>query len=373
MATIHLLTRIEFGAGAVGLLGESLAQLGVAKPLLVTDPGIRDCGILERVLAALPAAVQPAVFDETPENPTEAAAARGAARYAAEGCDGIVGLGGGSAMDQAKAIALLATNPGPLEQYAVYRAGPFPALRALAKLALVPTTAGTGAEVSRVTVIAFESGRKAAIGCPFGSIGAAIVDPALTLGLPRGLTAATGMDAVSHCVETFCSVRDNPPADAIALDGLERLVRHIERVLADGADLAARSEMMMGAMEGALAFQKGLGAVHALSHQLGALHLHHGTLNAVLLPHVLAYNSGHLGEKRARLARALGLGAGADLPQYFSDLNRRIGMPAGLGAMGVPRARLGELAASALEDGSHPTNPRPMQHADYERVLQAAF
>jgi alcohol dehydrogenase class IV len=186
------------------------------------------------------------------------------------------------------------------------------------------------------------------------------------------MTAATGMDALSHCVETFCSPAVNPPADAIALDGLQRLYAHIERAADDGSDREARWNMMMGAVEGAICFQKGMGAVHSISHSLGALGHHHGTLNAIMLPHVLAYNTAALAEKMPRMREAMGMPAGADLPGAFVGLNRRLGLPAGLRALGVEESVFPAIAAASLLDNAHRTNPRALDGGDYMALLNAA-
>jgi hypothetical protein len=373
MAMIAYLTKVQFDFGALGLLANELALAGVKHPLVVTDQGVVRAGILEKVKACLPANMPVAVFDETPENPTEAAAERGAEAYRANGCDGIIGLGGGSAMDEAKAVAILAHNPGPLEAYSFPKAGYTPPIRTLGSLIMIPTTAGTGSEVGRASVLIFKNGRKTLIACPPNSVTAAILDPELTFDLPPGLTAATGMDAISHCVETFCSPRVNPPADAIALDGLARAAPHLERAVADGHDREARWQMLMAAMEGAMAFQKGLGAVHALAHPLGELHLHHGTLNAILMPHVLAFNASHLGPKMQRLREALRLSPGVELPDFFTSLNRGLGLPSGLAELGVTASQIPLVARQAMEDSAHGTNPRPMQVEDYEKILTAAL
>jgi 4-hydroxybutyrate dehydrogenase len=360
-------TKVQFDFGAVRLLGAELSLAKVRKPLVVADPGVVRAGLVARL--GLP---DPVVFDGVEPNPTEAGAVEGARLYKDAGCDGVIGLGGGSSMDQAKAIAVLATNPPPLEAYAFHKAGVTPPSTPTAPLFLVPTTAGTGSEVARAAVLVFNSGKKSLVFMPAGSTRCAILDPELTLGLPPGVTAATGMDAMAHCVETFCSPAINPPADAIARDGLRRLARHIERAVADGNDREARWNMMMGAMEGALAFQKGMGAVHALSHPLGELGLHHGTLNAVLMPHVLRWNAPALTEKFAVMQDMLGIGAG-DVPAFFSALNERLGLPANLRALGVPAEALPHVAAAAMADSSHPTNPVPMTTAHYREVLQAAW
>lgn len=373
MTLINYNTKVQFDFGALALLADEMKLAGASRPLVVTDQGVAAAGLLERLLAALPPGARPAVFDRMPANPTEAAAEEGYAAWKAADCDSVIGLGGGSAMDGAKAVAVLTTNEGPLERYAFYNIGMGFPPRPPVPLFVVPTTAGTGSEVARSAVLVFRSGRKSLLFTTPGSVRCAILDPELTLGLPPAITAATGMDALAHCVETFCSPRVNPPADAIALDGMKRAARHLERAVRDGSDRDARWNMMMAATEGALAFQKGMGAVHALSHPLGALGLHHGTLNAVLMPHVLACNAGALAEKLPAMREALGIAAGADVPEWFARLNERLGMPSGLAQMGVPRGRLDEFAREATGDSSHPSNPRSMQPADYRNVLEAAM
>jgi alcohol dehydrogenase class IV len=220
-------------------------------------------------------------------------------------------------------------------------------------------------------VVIFRNGIKAGVGCPT-VVKAAICDPELTLSLPRYMTAASGMDALSHCVETFCSPAVNPPADAIAIDGLKRLFAHIERAADDGSDRDARWNMMMGAVEGAICFQKGMGGVHSLSHSLGALGHHHGTLNAIMLPHVLAYNAGCLTAKMPVMREAMGLPAGVDLPAAFAALNRRLGLPAGLRALGIEESVFPAIAAASLLDNAHKTNPRALTREDYMALLNAA-
>jgi alcohol dehydrogenase class IV len=294
-------------------------------------------------------------------------------RYKGEGCDGLIGFGGGSPIDLAKAVSILATHEGPLARYAAIDGGIPLITPAVAPVIAIPTTAGTGSEVGRAALMNLEDGRKVGIISPHLIPKRAICEPDLTLGLPPKLTAATGMDALSHCVETFLSPRFNPPADAIALDGAGRITRNLEKAVAIGSDREARSELMMGALQGGMCFQKGLGAVHGLSHALGSLKdppLHHGTLNAVLLPPVLRFNAGSADDKYRQLALAMGLPADADLAAYFDELNARIGMPKTLGEMGVPEAVLPAMADKAERDHSTPTNPRPVTAADYLRIMQ---
>jgi 4-hydroxybutyrate dehydrogenase len=372
VALMQFLTDVHFGHGERARLPALLDGWGVRRPLFVTDRGVQAAGVFDLAREALPPPAPGQVFADTPPNPTEAAAAAGAARYRALGCDGIVGIGGGAALDLAKAIAILATHPGPLWRYCNRHPRPDP-VQAPPPLCLLPTTAGTGSEVGRSAVIVFDNGIKAGIRCP-SIVRAAICDPELTLKLPPGITASTGMDALAHCIETYCSAAVNPPADAIALDGMRRIFGHLERAVADGSDRQARWEMMMGSLEGAIAFQKGLGAVHALSHPLGALGFHHGTLNAILLPHVLRANAQALGPaKQAQIVAAAGWPAGTDPAEGLAALRARLPLPARLREIGVAAGSLEGVAAAALEDNAHKSNPVALSRADYAQILSAAY
>jgi 4-hydroxybutyrate dehydrogenase len=270
-----------------------------AAPLVVTDAGVRAAGVLRPALAAL-GDLPHAVFDQTPSNPTEAAVRAAVACTSAEGCDGLIAVGGGSSIDLAKGVAIAATHEGPLKTYATIEGGS-PRSPTRAPLIAVPTTAGTGSEVARGAIVIVDDGRKLGFHSWHLVPKAALLDPELTLGLPPMLTAATGMDAIAHCMETFMAPAVNPPADGIALDGLARGWAHIERATRDGSDRDARWNMMSASMQGAMAFQKGLGCVHSLSHSLGGVNprLHHGTLNAMFLPAVVRFNAGGRASRRS--------------------------------------------------------------------------
>jgi alcohol dehydrogenase class IV len=370
MPPITYLTTVEFGAGSLSTLPDQLTAIGVARPLIVSDHGLAATGLAQRIARLCPAGSP--VFLDVPANPTESASRAALAVYQAHQCDGICAVGGGSPIDLAKCVALLAGHTGPFESYAAIYGGLSRITSAIAPVVAIPTTAGTGSEVGRAALITLDDGRKLGFISPHLIPRRAVCDPELTIGLPPFLTAATGLDALSHCVETYLSPRFNPPAEAIALDGAGRIWRNIDAAYASGGDLQARTEMMMGALEGGLTFQKGLGAVHAISHALGGLRepsLHHGTLNAILLPPVLRFNAPHVGDKMRRLNAAMDLPAEADLASEIETLNHRLKIPKGLKTLGVPTDALPWVIERALEDHSHATNPRPVTREDYARLL----
>ncbi len=375
MATITYLTQIEFEHGALAETEKLARGLGITAPLIVTDKGIAAAGLLDAVKDALKGFGDLDVFDDTPSNPTEAAALAALDVFRRANCDGLIAVGGGSPIDLAKAVALLATHDGPLARYAAIEGG-VSLIGTVAPVIAVPTTAGTGSEVGRAALITLEDGRKLGFISPNLIPRIAVCDPDLTLGLPSRLTAATGLDAISHCVETYLSPRINPVAEAIALDGLERAVGHIRKAVADGSDRTARWQMMMAALQGGLTFQKGLGAIHALSHPLGGLKrvsLHHGTLNAILLPFVLDWNEPACAEKYAAIRARLNVPADMRLSRFFADLNADLGLPATLAEIGVLRSDLEPVAEAAVKDHSSATNPRPCTAADYLTLLEAAL
>lgn len=376
MAVISYLTKVQFDSGALEELRGELRALGISRPMIATDRGIIAAGLMDGLRDALGSLPGERLYADTPPNPTEAAVDAAVEQYRLGGCDGIVAFGGGSPIDLAKAVALKATHPGDLIEYAAYDGGSDRITASAAPVIAVPTTSGTGSEVGRATVIVMKDGHKRAIVSPFLIPRVAICDPLLTVGLPRQITAGAGMDAIAHCVETFLSPRINPPADAIALDGLARGVAWIGKACADGTNVEARWQMMMASLEGGLAFQKGLGAVHALSHSLGTLRsptLHHGTLNAVLLPSVLWFNAGSVGEKYRAIRHTLGLAADMCLARWFTVFVQGLGLPTTLREMGVSRDVLPRMAGMAVDDFSARSNPRPAGEEDYLRMLEAAF
>lgn len=375
MALIQYLTQINIEFGARKLLAAECERVGIEKPLIVTDAGVRAAGVLAMVEEALPASLRGPVYDGTPPNPTEAAVRAATALFTAHGCDGLIAVGGGSSLDCAKGVAIAARHPGPLSTYATIEGGSPKISEAAVPLLAVPTTAGTGSEVARGAILIVDDGRKLGFHSWHLLPRGAVCDPELTLGLPSLLTAATGMDAIAHCMETFMAPPFNPPADGIALDGLARGWAHIERATRDGADRDARLQMMSTSVQGAMAFQKGLGCVHSLSHSLGGKNpkLHHGTLNAIFLPAVVRFNAQAESvqkEKRLdRMAQAMGLASGGDIPDAIKVMNARLGLPSGLAAMGVLPEWFDRVIDGALADHCHKTNPRLASADDYREML----
>jgi 4-hydroxybutyrate dehydrogenase len=378
MAQILYVTNILIDFGVLAQLAAECERVGIRKALIVTDAGVKAAGLLDKALAALPGQ-SPAVFDQTPSNPTEAAVRAAADIYRRESCDGLIALGGGSAIDCAKGVAIASTHEGPLKTYATIEGGSPKITDRVPPLIAVPTTAGTGSEVARGAIVIVDDGRKLGFHSWHLLPRTALLDPELTLGLPPMLTAATGMDAIAHCMETFMAPAFNPPADGIGLDGLQRGWAHIERATRNGQDREARLNMMSASMQGAMAFQKGLGCVHSLSHSLGGVNprLHHGTLNAVFLPAVIRFNAEADSMKKdgrlQRMAHAMGLASGSDVPEAILDMNARLGLPSGLAAMGVGEDLFERVIVGALADHCHKTNPRMATAQDYRDLLQSAL
>jgi alcohol dehydrogenase len=371
-------TAIRFGAGRIAELAEACVQAGIARPLLVTDRGLADMAITGRALDILEeAGLGRALFAGVDPNPNERNLADGLEAYRAGGHDGVVAFGGGSGLDLGKMIAFMSGQTRPLWDFEDVgdwwtRADP----AGIAPIVAVPTTAGTGSEVGRASVIT-NSGThvKKIIFHPKVLPSIVIMDPALTVGMPRSITAGTGMDAFAHCLEAYCSPFYHPMSHGIALEGLRLVNEYLPRAYADGEDLEARAEMMSAAAMGAVAFQKGLGAIHALSHPIGAVYgTHHGTTNAVVMPAVLRFNRPAVEGRLAAAAAYLGLQGGFDgFADRVDALNSMFGLPDGLAAMGVETARIDDLTAMALDDPSVGGNPIPMTRKNTRELFLAAM
>jgi 4-hydroxybutyrate dehydrogenase len=373
MTIISYMTDVLFDTGAIRELPCLAARHQIRRPFIITDEGVAAAGLSTVATAGLGHCP---IFDATPPNPTETAVELAVAAFKGASADGIIAVGGGSVIDLAKAVALAATHPGPLPDYAAIANGTERITRAVAPVVAVPTTSGSGSEVGRAALIVLRDRRKVAFISPYLLPRCAICDPALTISMPHSLTAGSGMDAIAHCIETLLSPRINPPAEAIAIDGLQRAFSNIERAIQLPSDTLARSEMMMASLEGGLCFQKGLGAVHALSHALCALDapaLHHGTVNGVLLPAVVRFNEMVCAQKYGRIRSALHLAPELDLADRLAEMQRSVGLPTRLRDLGVKHESLQHVAREAMHDLSHLTNPRSANEDDYLRILNESF
>lgn len=380
MANINYLNQCVFDHGAIKQLPKLLQSLGIKSPFLVTDAGIKAVGILDKVLGYLPDFAT-IIFDKTNPNPTEAQVNVALSEYKAGNCDGFIALGGGSAMDLAKAVALLATHEGELSYFGIAKRGNR-FIGKVAPLIAIPTTAGTGSEVSVGAVIVLETGAKETFVSKHLIPPIAICDPDLTLGLPPILTAATGMDAVTHCLEAVLAPSINPPAEAIGIDGLERAIGQgwLKKAVNEPTNEQARWHMMMASTEGAFAFIKGLGAAHALAHATGrikSLNLHHGTLNALYLPHILevieARADSLIKDKLSRIKRAMGIDDTKSLKEFLIGLNAELGLPANLGNIGLTPSHLEDILKYALVDVAHFSNCMEFSAEDYSAIYTKAL
>jgi 4-hydroxybutyrate dehydrogenase len=366
-------TRIIFGAGEIARLGQETAALGVSRVLLVADPGVEKNGLLRAPLSSLgQAGLVTSVFTGVDGNPTEQNIEDGAKAYAEHRAEAVVAVGGGSPMDAAKLIALRAKCSLPFEQLDDAIDGGVHVPADVPPVITVPTTAGTGSEVGRSGVLTVRStGRKTVIFSPRLLARVAILDPELTVSMPRGVTAATGFDALTHCIEAYLSTGDHPLADAIALGGIELTARYLERAVIEPTDLEARGGMMKAAMMGAIAFQKGLGACHSLAHPLSSEHgLHHGLANALCLPSVIAFNTSAVPERVKRVGLLLG---DADAAKAIAALRARVGINGGLAGASITDEHLPALAKKALEDACHRSNPRPCSETDLLELYRASL
>ena len=381
-------TDIHFGAGARKLVADHLKAQGVKRPLVVTDRGIAPLALLGDFVADLPG-LDVAVYSEVWGNPVKSQVENGVAAYRAHRADAVIGLGGGAALDVAKAIALMATHPGDVLEYAWDHPQVRPIEREIPYFVTLPTTAGTGSEVGRSSVISDDTTHvKKIIFSPRLLAKAVFADPELTLDLPAHITAATGMDALTHNVESYLSPAYHPLCDGIALEGVRIAARALRIAVREPHNLAARSDMLIASMMGAIAFQKDLGAVHSCAHALSTVaDLHHGLANGIMIDHVMRFNLPAAIAKLAELAHVAGAevrGANA-LPEasaeafidWLTALKADLSIPATLSAYAskraVTRADIPALVDVAIHDTCHRTNPRPCTRADFERIFAEAM
>jgi alcohol dehydrogenase class IV len=378
MATIWSFpTRVVFGQGAASTVGEEARLVGITRALIVTDLGVARAGLVEPIRESLRAAgIESVVFDAVEANPSEANIEEAARAFGAAKADGVVAVGGGSPIDAAKLVVLRAKVSLPFETLDDAIDGGKHVPPGLPPVIALPTTAGTGSEVGRSGVLTVRStGRKTVIFSPNLLAKVAILDPLLTRSMPPKTTAATGFDALTHCLEAYVSRGDHPMADAIALGGLELAAANLADAVARGDDLEARGGMMKAAMMGAVAFQKGLGACHSLAHPLSSeCGLHHGLANALCLPAVIEFNESVALERLGRVARLFGAnGSAGSCAAVIRELRAKVGLPSGLSEVGIGRDKLAKLADLAFVDACHGSNPRPCTRDDlfalYERSL----
>jgi alcohol dehydrogenase class IV len=371
-------TTVLFGAGALGKAARACANASITRPLVVTDPGLAELPVVGALREALrEAGLEPGLFTDVRSNPVAANVEAGVRALAAGGHDGVVAVGGGSALDCGKAVAFMAGQSRPLWDFEDVddwwrRADP----DGIAPVVAIPTTAGTGSEVGRAAVITDEAARaKKIIFHPAMMPKTAILDPEATVSLPPHLTAATGMDALAHCLEAYCAPFFHPMAEGIAVEGIRLVKEFLPRAFEDGADLEARGNMLAASAMGAVAFQKGLGAIHSLSHPIGAVHdTHHGLTNAVVMPYVLVFNRNMIEPKIERLAAWLGVEGGFQgFLAWILALRAELGVPHTLQALGVPTDRFDELAAKAVADPTAGGNPEPLDLAAANRLLAEAY
>src|SRR5690349_23887160 len=368
-------TDIRFGAGARHGVADYLRERKLQRPLIVTDKGLAELPILKDFSASL-SGLEPRVYAGVHGNPDRVQVRAGVAAFKAHRADAVIGFGGGAALDVAKAVALMAVHEGDVLEYAWDHPKVRPVTNALPYFVALPTTSGTGSEVGRSSVISDDATHvKKVVFNPALLALAVFADAELTLDLPPAITAATGMEALTHNVESYLSPEYHPLCDGIALDGARIAAHALEAAVSEPRNLAARSDMMMSSMMGAIAFQKDLGAVHSCAHALGTVvDMHHGLANGIMIDHVMRFNAEAAEARMAELARVCGAGASAnDLVGWLARLKARIGIPARLGASGVSAAHLPRLVEVALADTCHRTNPRPCSGADFERIFTAAL
>lgn len=377
ISTYSFPTSIHFGAGARARAPQHLLERGFKAPLIVTDRDVAKLPFATEFVAALEkAGLRPTVFSGVWGNPVKSQVTAGVAAFAKASADSIIGIGGGAALDVAKAIALMIHHPGDLFDYEDDKPGARPFDQKIPYWIALPTTSGTGSEVGRSSVISDDTTHiKKIIFSPRLLAPAVFADPELTLGLPPGVTAATGMDALTHNIEAFLAKADHPICDGIALEGVRLAALHLVRATQTGTDIAARGGMMMSSMMGAIAFQKGLGVVHSCAHALGTVcDMHHGLANAVMIDHALKHNVEAVPERFSRMATTVGLADASPkgFLQWLSGLKQALKIPQTLAAAKVERSALEKLAQVAVEDGCHPSSPRAYVHADFIKIFEEA-
>jgi 4-hydroxybutyrate dehydrogenase len=368
-------TTVVFGNGSISVLGDHVRRASGKRALVVCDPGVVKAQLAERVRKVLEDAGIPAmIFDTVDPNPVLENVTDGVAAFRAHDADIIVSVGGGSPLDVGKLIALKTTHERPLEEYDDAIGGDALITPNVPPIINVPTTAGTGSEVGRSGVVTLAAtGRKTVIFSPYLMAKAAILDPELTVSMPPRVTAATGFDALTHCIEAYLALGDHPMADGIALMGIELCAKHLPRAVGAGADLVARGAMMKAAMMGAVAFQKGLGVCHSLAHPLSSeKNLHHGLANALCLPAVVDFNNAVVPERVERVRRLVDLTA-TSLSNALRLLREKVGLPNGLSAEGVTKADIPKLADKAMEDACHRCNPRPCTRDDMVKLYELSL
>jgi alcohol dehydrogenase class IV len=368
-------TTIHFGAGSRKLVGDHLREHGVKRPLIVTDKGLAALPVLAEFRDGLGSGLAVSTFAGVAGNPTAAQVMAGAAALREHSADAVIGFGGGAALDVAKVVALMGVHPGHVIEYVWDHPKVRPIENPLPYLIALPTTSGTGSEVGRSSVVSDDVTRIKRIVFSAKLLAQAVfADPELTLALPAAVTAATGMDALTHNIESYLSPAYHPLCDGIALEGTRIAARSLATAVREPSNLAARSDMMMASMMGAIAFQKDLGAVHSCAHALGAVcDLHHGLANALMIEPVMRFNLKAVPEKFAELAHVVGAGSGDVFVPWLAALKARIGIPTGLSAAGVQREQIPALVAIAEKDICHHTNPRPCTGADFTNFFEQAL
>lgn len=370
-------TTIHFGPGARKLCGPHLAERGLKRPLIVTDRGLAALPLMAELVADLEAAgLAPTVYGGVFGNPTGSQVMDGAAAYREHGADCVVGIGGGAALDVSKIVGLLASHPGDVMEYVWDHPRVRPIGADLPYYVALPTTSGTGSEVGRSSVISEEDTHvKRVVFSALILAKVVFADPELTLGLPAAITAATGMDALTHNIESYLSPAYHPLCDGIALEGVRIAARSLVKAVHQPSDIDARADMMMSSMMGAIAFQKDLGAVHSCAHALGTVcDMHHGLANALMIETVLAWNAGAAAEKFKELAHVVGVGGGAaEFLAWLKRLKQTLGIAPSLSAAGVRPEHIPRMVEIATADICHQTNPQPVSARDFERLFAEAM